>query len=1141
MREFIDRYIVVFTIIVFLLVAPSLEARAFTEFIGFTSLHFGSLAIAAHPLIILSLVFILIMALLFILYRYIALQNMNASMQTQLSFKSNILAGAMASVTEAIFCTDDSGRITEMNLVAEELSGWKHDEAKGKKLPEILRMISAEDNRRVDDPTFRVLSTGLSMQIPYQIKIADPQGNITTFSVSVKPLVSDTGDTIGTIHTLINDSHEQRMRDAIQESAERFRSLLDASPNTVCSFDRSGRFITINASGLKILNMSREILIGTQLVDIIHDESKPIVKLAIKKVLDGEQATFEAALPQDNNQMLYWWASINPVLDSEGEVSHFNGVMIDITKRKKMEIALRETNEELNQYFTSSLDLLCIADTDGHFLRLNPEWEIVLGYSIEELVGIKFIDLVHPDDIPSTLAAIVTLDNQIEINNFENRYRCKDGSYRWIEWRSRSKGKFIYAAARDVTDRKTHEKQLEESNRKLEIANQRANEMARQAAIASSAKSDFLANMSHEIRTPLNGVIGMANLILSTNLDIEQLHYAETIKKSAEVLLSIINDILDFAKIEAGKLELEILDFDLGSFLQSIAEMMAMRAFGKKLEFICAPTPNTPLRLRGDESRLRQILINLAGNAIKFTHEGEINIRVNTVWQNDRHAKLKFSVSDTGIGIPKDRLDSLFEQFTQVDASTTRKYGGTGLGLAISEQLVRIMDGNIGVESVEGKGSEFWFTITLEKQLELDEGSHEPVDLAGMNVLLIEDNDSYREAIVSYLHSWNSNVDFATEPDMAVEKLETAKDTNQPFQVALLDLRKTESCCEFLARKIKDNPQLSDTALLLISSTRKKEDIDRINASGILAILNKPLDIRKLREYLSGIHRGDLQFRENISDTGFSFPSIKAEAVHVLLVEDNIINQHVILGILSKLGVKADAVADGVEALNALRMIPYDLVLMDIQMPVMDGIQTTEEIRNIETGVLDHKIPIFAMTAHAIKGYREKCEQAGMNDYITKPIDPRVLIQKMERWLPRQLHVDSLPAGARDIPEKFFPDNPLDKIAVFDHQALLSRLMNDKKIADHIIRYYLDDTPEKLRAIRDAIENGDFSALTYLLHSLKGSSANVGGDLLSKVAQEMEIACKRGDYQKTRTFLPNLERQYYKLQTEMLVFLKDLS
>jgi len=606
---------------------------------------------------------------------------------------------------------------------------------------------------------------------------------------------------------------------------------------------------------------------------------------------------------------------------------------------------------------------------------------------------------------------------------------------------------------------------------------------------------------------------------LNSQLDARQRRRAETLRSSAEALLAILNDILDLSKIEARKLELESMDFDLRQVVEGVADLVAVTAQHKGLEMLCFLEQDVPTSLRGDPSRLRQILVNLSSNAVKFTGAGEVAIRVKLEAAGEP-ALIRFEVRDTGIGIPADRTHLLFQPFSQADATTTRRYGGTGLGLSIVARLAELMGGTVGFESQAGHGSCFWFTARLERQG--GEGPP-PLSLAGRRVLAVDDNAASREILLSLLRLWQCQSESAAGVEGALAQLGAA---SSRFDAVIADLEIPEGGAERLATRMRTDPNLDGIPILLLTPLSQTASADHWRDLGFADRVTKPLKQGELGSSLASI-LGCGPEPARPEATAAQQQSVRARAkagLRLLLVEDNLTNQEVALGMLENLGYQADVAGDGRSALRALAQADYPLVLMDCQLPDLDGYEASRLIRQPDTDVRNHDIPIIAMTAHAMSGDREKCLAAGMNDYLAKPIDPRALEQALDRWITGSNGEGAGPAGNQP-PPPGVPTAP-----EFEPEDLLERLGRNERLARRVIARFLGDVPEQLAVLAHAIEMADNEAAHRAAHSIKGAAANAGGPRVREAARKLEQLGQSGDWAAATAMLPELSASFESLR-----------
>jgi PAS domain S-box-containing protein len=788
------------------------------------------------------------------------------------------------------------------------------------------------------------------------------------------------------------------------------------------------------------------------------------------------------------------------------------------------------TGEELDRFFNLSQDLFGVATFDGFFVRVNPAWQTVLGYTEDELRASPFMDFVHPEDQAATVDAMSALSTGAHVIDFENRYRSKNGAYRWLQWRSSpfAKQGLIYAAARDVTERKLaeeererHAQDLQRLVKELEVARQRAEQ-------ATVAKGEFLANMSHEIRTPMNAIIGMTDLALQTKLTPQQRDYLRSAKESAEALLTIINDILDVSKIEARKLTLDRSPFRFRDAVEDSVRLLAPRADQKGLELACRIAPDVPDALVGDAGRLRQVILNLVNNAIKFTDEGEVVVDVSLDERTEETATLRFLVRDTGIGIPPEKQWEIFGAFVQADASTTRKYGGTGLGLTISAQLVEMMDGRLWVDSEVGKGTKFHFVAQFGIHQGATEALHSTAgSLRDLRALVVDDNHTNRLILTEILASWQMKASSVGGAAAALAALYDAADSGQPFHLVLTDALMPDVDGFTLAQQIARDSRLRALKVILLTSAGSSPGRGR-SIGTFAAQLAKPV---KQSDLLDAIMTAFARSTEPEAprERRVRGPRRRqARSLRVLVAEDNPTNQKLVVALLKQQGHRVSMVSNGRQAVERTAKQTYDVILMDVQMPEMGGFEATAAIRERERST-GKRTPIVALTAHAMAGDRERCLEAGMDAYISKPLRPDELFSTID------LMVFS---GDKASPTGGHAPSTAGRV---DLTALLANFGGRATVVKGVVDVFLEDAPNMLARLKQAAVAKDTGELASAAHAIKGSVGLFLQGYAYESARRLEQYARDGDLSELDAACADVEGGVSRLMVELRSIRKALT
>ena len=1013
--------------------------------------------------------------------------------------------------------------------------------------------LHEEDKARVAEKLDRHLRLGETYG-PIEYRVRRKDGVAVHWTVNTTTTVDDAGRPLKMFGACTDITERKRAEEAFRAASEQLDAVIEASPMAIVSLDRDENVELWNPAAERILGWTAEEVLGRPIPYVPPDKTDEATALH-ERWLQGEVIHEPIELERmrkDGRRVQLRFVSA-PLHDQSGGFIGDMALLADITESKQAERALRESEQRLRDILHFFPDPTLVIDAEGRVTAWNQAMEQLTGVDSKDMLGkgdheyalpfygerrTTLIDLaMHPQHEPTTLYAEIAREGDV-LRGEARATGLGDGEHQISGVATvlrNAKGEIAGAieSIRDVTESKRILEQLnraravaEAAARELESSVERANQLAAEAEAANAVKSQFLANMSHEIRTPINGVIGMTGLLLDTGLSPVQSDYAETVRVSAELLLTIVNDILDFSKIEASKLDMENLAFDLRNTLEEMGDLLAIRAHEKGLEFTFLLEPEVPSRLRGDPGRLRQVLTNLVGNAVKFTERGEVAVGVSLDSEDEKTATLRFVVRDTGIGIPEDTLEILFRPFTQADASTRRRFGGTGLGLSISKSLVELFQGQIGATSVAGEGSTFWFTARLEKQGAVVGGDAEfqpahkdalLTSVEGVRILVVDDNSTNRKVMAGMLGSWGARHCEVDGAGRALDALRSAVREGDPYCIALLDMHMPDVDGETLGTMIREDLALDGTSLVIMTSMGSRGDAVRLERAGFAAYLTKPLKQSQLRDCLLTILNHRLGFDAPKTAriiTRHSLADRAKSRVRVLLAEDNLINQRVALATLEKLGYSADAVANGCEVLDALGSRSYDLVLMDVQMPEMDGLEAAAQVRDPRSAVRDHDIPIIALTAAAMTGDRERCLAAGMNDYLTKPLRPEELGRMIERWTAGPQGAPPVAAGSTvsvSVPVPSAPGAPGRETSVpaFDRESLLRTLGGDEDMAREIVPEFLADARRQLDILRETAVSGSAGELARQAHALKGASATVGALRLEGEAARLEAEAKQ--------------------------------
>jgi PAS domain S-box-containing protein len=933
----------------------------------------------------------------------------------------------------------------------------------------------------------------------WQLRISENQAYLDSVSFTQSRLVAVAGVTLsfllsGLMLSLFNT----------RINARRIAVTLNSIGDAVVATDAEARVTLINPLAEKLTGWSQAEAMGLPVDDVIrliHEETRRPAVNPVRDVLTHGTAhglANHTLIVARNGSECAIADSCAPILDREGKVDGTVLVFRDVTEQYATQRALRDQQFYTRSLIESNIDALMTTDPEGIITDVNQQMETLTGCRREELIGTPFKN--YFTDPAQAEAGIRRALRESRLTDYELTARASDGRETEVSYNATTfydhVGKLlgVFAAARDVTERKQLEQALQNNNLELESA--------RVAAEAASlAKSDFLANMSHEIRTPMNAIIGMSYLVLKTELTARQRDYIRKVQGSSRHLLGIIDDILDFSKIEAGKLTIENADFELEKVLDNVADLIGDKASAKGLELVVDIGRDVPSHLRGDSLRLGQILINYSNNAVKFTEHGEINIAVRLKEQSEHDVLLHCAVRDTGIGLRPEQVGRLFQSFSQADTSTTRKFGGTGLGLVIAKKLAELMGGEVGVDSEAGKGSTFWFTARLGRGDGQRRQRALAADLQGKRVLVVDDSANARQVLSEMLSHMSLKVDLAESGEAAMIEVEHAEAEGVPYDIIFLDWEMPGMNGIETAKLLRQRQTDRIPFMIMVTAYGREDVIKGAEEAGIEEVLIKPVSASMLFERVVRILSGAMEVPRSIGDEpSGSFAQLATiRGARVLLVEDNDLNQEVALELLRDAGFVVDLAEDGQIALDKLAAGDYDIVLMDMLMPVMDGVTATRTLRlDLRWQVL----PVVAMTANAMQADRERCLASGMSDHIAKPIEPEDLWKMLLKWV-KPRHTSSTPESENKMVDNL---SFLPGIEGLDSLNGLRRVLGKKTLYGSMLRKFVTGQKSAVAEISGALRENSWEGAERLAHTLKGVAASIGATAVASLATQLESA-----------------------------------